>query len=131
MTRQLRPRPPDLAADGADLWDDTDAWLSEHKLRLDPHELRLLAELCRQLDRIATLRDALARMGATEPAWTRLATEERMGRIAFGRMVSQLGLPTGTVPEVPSADGRIIGLSPNSRRAIKASRTRWGVRHAS
>jgi hypothetical protein len=97
-------------------------------LRLDPHEVPLLLELARTLDRLARLREALTDeeggLEPTDPAWVRLAGEERQQRVAYGRLVSQLGLPTGVVPD--AASDKVVGLSAASRRGLRAARARWG-----
>lgn len=128
-------RPPaDLGPDGSALWRSLERWRVEQGLAFDPHELPLVAELARQVDRLASLRTAIAATVPNDPAWTRMATEERLGRIAYGRLVAQLGLPSGVVPDA-EASGKVVGLSTASRRAQKAARARWGdaagERHAS
>jgi hypothetical protein len=100
------------------------AWLRQYGLGLDPHEEPQLAELARTVDRLATARAALAAMEPTAPAWPRLAAEERQQRLAYGRVVAALGLPTGLAVE---SSGKVIGLSTASRRGLRAARARWGA----
>jgi hypothetical protein len=121
-TRAARP-PRDLAPEGRAVWRSIQDWLRESGLRLDPHEDVLLAEICRQVDRLASLRIALAETPTTDAGWVRMAGEERQGRVAYGRMLSQLGLATGS----PDADGgeNVIGFSTASRHGAKAARARW------
>lgn len=125
MTRR-RP-PDDLGDDGRTLWRAIETWRAEMVLRFDPHEQPLVAEACRQLDRLASLRAAIKQTVPNDPAWTRMATEERLGRIAYGRLVAQLGLPTGAVPQ----PGNVTYLTPASRRAQKAANARWSRHRAS
>lgn len=111
--------PEDLDAAGRKLWRDLEAWRAGVDLEWDPHEVILLAELCRTADRLASVREAIATVDATAPPWVRLSTEERQLRLQFARTTSSLGLPSG----VPSDDGK--GRSPRSRRAQKAAESRW------
>lgn len=130
MSSKQRPkltRPADLGPSGRALWRQIAAWLREHDLILDPHERPLVEELCRTVDRLATLRAALATFEPADKEWTKLAGEERQQRLAYGRLVSALGLPSGVIPETAGTD-RVVGLSPRSRRAQKAARARWGSR---
>jgi hypothetical protein len=116
--------PADLAADGRALWCSIGEYLEREHLTLDAHEEPLVVELCRTVDRIATCRAALTALEPTEAAWTRLASEERQQRLAYGRIIGTLGWPTGIV-EQPADAPRSIGLSPASRRGTKAARSRW------
>lgn len=123
MTR--RTVPADLGPDGRALWRKVHAWLQEHRLELDPHERPLVDELARIVDRLAALRGALARLeDPTDSKWIRASTEARLSAVAYGRIVAQVGLPTGAVPDVGSGD-KVVGLSPASRRGSKAARARW------
>ncbi|MPZ26504.1 MAG: hypothetical protein GEV12_08605 [Micromonosporaceae bacterium] len=117
--------PPDLAADGRAFLTQLDAWLVAERLSFDPHELVLVLELARTTDRMATIREALAAVPVTEPAWVRLAGEERQQRLAYGRLTSTLALPTGVAE--PTAVPAPAGRTPRSRRAQKAARARWGT----
>ena len=127
--RSSRP-PDDLADDGRRLWRSIHAWLREQGLTLDPHEAPLVAELARTVDRLSSARTALANVHPADPAWVRIASEERQQRLAYGRLVSALGLPSGVVPDAGESNGKIVGLSPRSRRAQKAAETRWGRQRA-
>jgi hypothetical protein len=73
---------------------------------------------------MGAIRRALVGLDPREPAWTRLAAEERQQRLAYGRQVSSLGFPSGVVD-----DGRPArpakGATPRSRRAQNAARSRW------
>ena len=123
-----RRAPSDLGPEGRALWLQVAAWMREQQLVADPHERPLLDELARTSDRLAALRGTLAGMHPADPAWTRLAGEERQQRLAYGRLVSSIGLPTGVVPD--AASDKVVnlrGLSPRSRRAQKAARARWGA----
>lgn len=104
-----------------------DGWLVAESLTFDPHELTLVYEMARSVDRMAQIRAALARLDpATEsPAWVRLCSEERQLRLAYGRHMSTLALPTGVVD--PEQGGAAKGRTPRSRRAQKAARARWGA----
>jgi hypothetical protein len=118
--------PRDLQPAGRLLWRRIAAWLAEQHLVLDPHEQPLVDELARTADLLATLREALAAQDVQSPAWTRLAGEERQQRLAYGRLVSAIGLPTGVVPDA-AAGPQLRGLSATSRRGMKAARARWGA----
>lgn len=121
---RLPAAPSDLGAEGRALWRDVHAWLREYGLRLDPHEEPLVAELARTADRLASARNALAGLEPSSPAWVRLAGEERQQRLAYGRVVAAIGLPTGLVGD---AGDNVVGyLSTASRRGLKAARARWG-----
>ena len=90
-----RPRPDDLAAAGAALWDAvTDV------LDLDEHEALELRELCRTADMLDELQAVVDRDGVlldssqgmrAHPALVEL----RQHRIAFARLVSAMQLPSG------------------------------------
>lgn len=110
--------PSDLAADGRRLWRDIDRWRLEQDMVFEPYELVLVTELCRTCDRLASLRGALSRLDATDPAFVRVASEERQQRTAFGRLVSSAGLPTGV------ADGDDKGRTATSRRGQTAALSR-------
>ncbi|MEX5632152.1 hypothetical protein [Parafrankia sp. FMc2] len=132
------PRAPrDLDGHGRSLWVRITSWLDERNLILDPHEELLVVEMCRTADRLAALRRTLAVVRSpTNPDWTRLASEERQQRLAYGLLVSALGLPSGAVDDVPPAvagAGRAVERAPRSRREQKAAATRradadrWGM----
>lgn len=120
--------PPDLGADGRRLWGQVQEWLAEQGpddadgAELEPHEVVLVAEMCRTADRLATIRGALARVDPTEAAWTRLASEERQRGLAMSRLISAVGFPTGLV------DDDAKGSTPRSRRAQTAAQERWRER---
>lgn len=117
--------PDDLGDDGRGFLARLDKWLTAERLDFDPHETVLAIELARTVDRLATIRAALATVDVTETAWTRLAGEERQQRLAYGRLTSTLALPTGVSEPEPTAN--TPGRTPRSRRAQKAARTRWGT----
>jgi hypothetical protein len=126
---ELRPVPDgpvDLGREGRALFRRIETWRKAERLALDPHEVPQVAELCRCVDRMAAIRRALVGLDPREPAWTRLAAEERQQRLAYGRQVSSLGFPSGVVE-----DGRPArpakGSTPRSRRAQKAAASRWGI----
>jgi hypothetical protein len=126
MRRPLPAAPSDLGSDGRALWRRIHEWLRDVGLALDPHETPLVAELARTVDRLAAARGALATIHPADPAWTRVAGEERQQRLAYARVVSALGLPSGVVPDAADVGAKVVGLSPRSRRAQKAARARWG-----
>jgi len=111
--------PADLDQTGQALWLAVAGWLTEQQAALDPHERALVAELCRTADRLATIRGALRTVEPTEPAWARLASEERQRGLAMTRLISAAGLPTGLIDENGNGD------TSKSRRAQKAARARW------
>lgn len=118
-----RTSPADLGDAGRGLFRRIETWRAEVGLRFDPHELILVDELARTADRLATLRDAIGTTSVHAAEWVRLAGEERQQRLAFARLVSSIGLPTGVVPE-PAEN--VIGMSARSRRGQRAARARWG-----
>lgn len=91
-----KPKPPaGLAAGGRKLWRE----LVEH-FEFDGAEPRLLAELCRQVDLVDALADAVAKHGVMVPTADRdsvklnnAVTELRHGRLAVARLVAALRLP--------------------------------------
>lgn len=114
--------PDDLGPDGTTFLTAVTAWLDDDNLDLDPHEIPAVIELARTVDRLAACRAALAGAEAGSPAWVRVMAEERQQRLAYGRQVSSLGLPTG----LAAPDGT-VGQTPRSRRAMKAAQARWGT----
>lgn len=116
------PRPPaDLGDAGRTVWRELHRWLQAQNVLLDPHEDMLLAELCRTSDRLQAIREAITGLRATSETFAKLAVEERQQRLALGRLVSALGLPTG-LPATVDGGGY---SSPKARRAAKAARSRW------
>lgn len=126
MARALPRAPSDLGPGGRRLWRQVLGWLREHRLILDPHEAPMVDELARTIDRLSAARDAIGKMHPADPAWTRLAGEERQQRLVYARLVSALGLPSGVVPDAAEGRANVVGLSPRSRRGQKAARVRWG-----
>jgi hypothetical protein len=118
----VRP-PTDMGTEGRLLLARINRWLRANEMEAEPHEWPLLVELARTADRLATARAALLDLPPTEPAWVRIAAEERQQRLAYGRILSSLGLPTGFVSDDQESSG---GYSPSSRRGSKAARARWG-----
>jgi len=88
-------KPPELGTAGNDLWDSvTDV------LVLDAHEQRLLTELCRTADACDELEKIVQRDGvlsdSSQGVRAHPALQElRQQRIAFARLVTALGLPSG------------------------------------
>ncbi len=111
------PAPRDLSTAGRTLWRST---VKVYELR--PDELPLLAEMCRALDRLAAIREALAGAPLIVPGSTGqdrahpLLAEERAGQLVFAKLQAQLGLP--------DEEGQ-VGSTPAYRRAAKASNARW------
>jgi len=126
-----RKSPPDLTKEGQALWWQIERWRKAERLTFDPHEAPMVDELARTADRLAAIRGALAELDPVEPAWVRLAAEERQQRLAYGRQVSSLGFPSGVVdaPDRPARPAK--GSTPRSRRAQKAAQSRWGMPGAS
>ena len=118
MTARRPQVPADLAAGGGALWRDV---VQVYDLRAD--ELPLLAELCRQVDDLATMRAALAEAGAVvtgskgQARPNPMLAEIRGARLVLARLAGQLGLP--------DEDGA-TSRTPAQRRASKAARARWG-----
>ncbi len=119
---EKRPRPPaDLVrrGPGRAFWAEV---VATHELEL--HEVRLLAEICRTLDELGALREAILADGVVvagskgqrrqHPALTEL----RGLRAELRHLLTALDL------EVEDDDG--TGLSITSRRAQHAARQRWG-----
>jgi phage terminase small subunit len=113
-----QPAPDDLKAEGAALWG---AVTATYSLRSD--ELALLGEMCRTVDDLATMREALAADGALVTRGSRgqarahpLLGEMRASRLLLIRLASQLGLPD---------DEEAPGSTPASRKAARAANERW------
>lgn len=111
--------PPDLGDDGRKLWRDIAAWRKQHDLQLEPWEEAMVTEVCRQVDRLAALRERMA-AADDEGRWLALVKEERQQRAILGRVVAASGLPTGLVEGSSTA-----GRTPKSRRAQRAAEARW------
>jgi hypothetical protein len=126
-----RKSPPDVGKEGQALWWQIERWRKVERLTFDPHEAPMVDELARTMDRLAVIRGALANLDPVDPAWVRLAAEERQQRLAYGRQVSSLGFPSGVVDEPVRPARPAKGSTPRSRRAQKAAQSRWGVLGAS
>lgn len=108
-----------LRARGAAFWVST---CTDYEL--SAAELELLAEVCRQLDLIDALRDAVAQEGVTvlttggaSRPHAALA-ELRQVQLALGRLVAQLALPN---PET----GEAVVQKLTTARAKSAAGKRW------
>lgn len=106
MTDNKKPRPPrGLAPAGRRLWSDLLA-----VYELDPHELRLLVELCRQVDLVEDLQTAIDADGVMVATGTGgrkvnpAAVELRHGRLVVARLAAALRLPAADATGAP--DGR-------------------------
>lgn len=105
--KKPKPRPPrGLAPAGRRLWVDiVDVY------ELDPHELRLLVELCRQVDLVDELQAAVDADGVMVPTGeggrkvNPAAIELRQSRLALARIAAALRLPA-TEAESPAPGGR-------------------------
>lgn len=95
-------------------------WAKREAIEFDPHEAHLLEQLYGVADQIEILRNALVEISPHEAAYTRIAGELRQQRVTFGRIVGQLGLPTG-VPVEDSGET----LSAKSRNGTKGAAARW------
>lgn len=111
------PPPDDLGDDGAALW----VALQEGS-EFEPDETHVLAELCRQVDRLASIREALDAApslmvvgSAGQERAHPLLGEERAARLVFARLQSQLA----------GARDADEYLTPSARRAAMAARARW------
>jgi hypothetical protein len=93
MAGSATPRPPKgLAAPGRALWRDANA-----RYEFDPHELVLLAELCRCKDRLELLEVTIQEVGVADengkvPQCVREAREQAM---TAARLASILRFPQG------------------------------------
>lgn len=110
--------PDDLAAEGRALWDAMHAWAAAEEHPVRPHELPILAALCRTVDRLAHLRSEYEYAKAV-PVWTKLSSEERQLGLTYARLIGSLGWPTG-----PLSDSGDPSTS-KSRRGKKAAAKRW------
>ena len=85
--------------------------------------MAILEQACRQADDVTALDQLIAdegRMIVGSRGQTRLAgavTEVRQGRLALGKLLSQIALP--------SEEGAVLGHSAGSVRAQKAANSRW------
>ncbi len=110
--------PPRLAAAGRALWKRIIA-----DFELDVYDLILLECAARQADDVASLEALLAEQGLVvegsqgQPRLSAVVTELRQSRLAFSRLLAEVGLPN---------DDQEAGASPASRRAQKAADSRWG-----
>jgi len=111
--------PPKLGKAGRDLWRSiTSIW------ELDAKELTILAAICRQVDDVARLEDALATDGlivtgaAGQPRLNAVVTELRQSRLAVSRMLTDLRLPS---------DDGTPAMSRASLNAQNAANTRWDL----
>lgn len=109
--------PERLGEAGRALWDSLTV-----EYEFGPHELAVLAVACRQADDVAGLEALLARDGLVvpgsngQPRLNAAVTEVRQGRLALSKLLDQLALPADDAP---------VGLTPASRKAQHAARTRW------
>jgi len=64
-------------------------------LDLEPHEIALLVEACRVLDRLEALHEIIARLGYLLPDGRIVpaVTEVRLQGVTFARLISSLRLP--------------------------------------
>lgn len=90
-----KPPEPAFGAAGQDLWESVIGVLV-----LDAHEQKLLTELCRTADTLDELQRIVERDGvladSSQGVRAHPALQElRQQRIAFARIVSALGLPSG------------------------------------
>jgi hypothetical protein len=90
-----KPVEPAFAAAGTQLWQSVTAVLV-----LDAHEEQLLVELCRTADQLDELQKIVDRDGvlsdSSQGVRAHPALQElRQQRIAFARLVTALGLPSG------------------------------------
>lgn len=119
MSKGKPKAPAGLGTRGRRFWSDTVA-----TFELERDELELLAEVCRTLDEIEQLREAVSVHGAvTEGSRGQVRThpalgELRMARSTLARLLAQLALPDeqGQAPE-----------SFNTARARKAANVRWAL----
>jgi hypothetical protein len=104
--------PDGLGARGSAFWS-----AAVEAYGFDRHELELLTQICRLLDRCDELRVIVARDGVMVDGRVHPAVaEERQVSLAAGRLLSQLAIP---------ADDEPVGRSPASVRASRAARSRW------
>lgn len=122
MAGRRVPAPPkDLERGGRQLWRET---VKVFDLRAD--EVPVLAELCRTVDELASMGEALREqglmvtgsMGQSRP--NPLLVEIRGARQILVRLAAQLGLPDEDTAGA-------VSKTPAQRRASKAARARWGV----
>ncbi|NIK57899.1 P27 family phage terminase small subunit [Kribbella shirazensis] len=112
--------PPGLGARGRAFWRDV---LATWEVNRD--ELELLTEICRTLDLLDELRDAISRDGMTvagsegQPRAHPAVSQVTASRALLGRLLAQLGLPDPEGVPVPSA---------RSAQAQRAAESRWNRR---
>lgn len=111
------PPPDDLRDAGAALW----TALQEGS-EFEADEAHVLAELCRQVDRLATIREALDAApslmvigSAGQERAHPLLAEERAARLVFAKLQAQLA----------GARDADEYMTPSARRAALAARARW------
>ncbi len=111
------PPPDDLGDDGAALW----TALQEGS-EFEPDEQHLLGELCRQVDRLAQIKETLDAApslmiigSAGQERAHPLIGEERAARLVLAKLQSQLA----------GARDADEYLTPSARRAAMAARARW------
>ncbi len=117
LVAERLPVPADLGKGGRALWRAT---VKVYDLR--PDEVPLLGEMCRTLDRLAAIRDALVTAplivaGSTgQDRAHPLLAEERAAQLVYAKLQAQLGLPD---------DEGQTNVTPAQRRAAKAANARW------
>ena len=111
VKRQSKPRrPAGLGPDGAKLWSHIVG-----EFALEPHELLLLAEGCRQADRLQAIARALDGADLTvtnfrgDEVTNPLLVEARMLSQQFARTLASLRVPSGEQDDVPQRRGSARG----------------------
>jgi hypothetical protein len=91
------------------LWRAVDAWRTEHRLLLEPWELEMVTEICRAVDRCASLRVRIAEAEAEgdNTQWLRFVQEERQQRAILGRVVA--ASTESSFATINPATGRELG----------------------
>ena len=121
--------PADLRRRGRAFWRRI---LARYEPRADERET--LAEACRVLDRLDTLRALVAAEGLTtttargQKVMHPAVIEERLQRILLTRLLGTLGVDEAG-QHSDTADNDVV-LSMRSIKARKAARARWGSREA-
>ncbi|MDT0263982.1 hypothetical protein [Jatrophihabitans lederbergiae] len=123
MTAKPR-KPANLGAAGASLWTSITT-----TYELEESEVPLLTMACRQADDIARLEKIIAAEGVLvvgskgQPRLSAVVAEVRQERLALARLLAALQLPEDVAA---GADGSVVvAMTPASRRAQKASQSRW------
>jgi hypothetical protein len=123
--------PGDIGKAGRAFLRGIDAWLTAERWELEPHELVVLFNGARQVDRLAAIAAALAELEPASMEWRLLVREERPCAIQVRQALLTLGLPMGPQADKSAARpaGRRRDREPMSRTESgrKAAAARWGT----